>query len=251
MQRYRKILKYAKKCVTLHRFLILIDMKKGFVLAFLVMSLAVSAQTVNPLTIELGNFNLDSLRTLYSAEPTMYRASLEVLEQNVQKQLDAVALVKKEIKAEQNHAKEVANSLKVASKMTAAMKKLYSKEEAELKAMQKTVDKQQKSFAKQKDLNQDTRDSYNLFLENEQKELSYSLRELADRQRKDAGFLVKDINMDAYMEARRLTQEFIDDFLGLYINPANRISTSLLVGCGLPGGMMGSMMSDQIGRAHV
>ena len=63
MQRYRKILKYAKKCVTLHRFLILIDMKKGFVLAFLVMSLAVSAQTVNPLTIELGDFNLDSLRT--------------------------------------------------------------------------------------------------------------------------------------------------------------------------------------------
>ena len=61
---------------------------------------------------------------------------------------------------------------------------------------------------------------------------------------KDAGFLVKDINMDAYMEARKLTQEFIDDFLGLYINPGNRISTSLLVGCGLPGGMMGSMMSD-------
>ena len=61
---------------------------------------------------------------------------------------------------------------------------------------------------------------------------------------RDAGFLVKDINMDAYMEARKLTQEFIDDFLGLYINPGNRISTSLLVGCGLPGGMMGSMMSD-------
>ena len=115
-------------------------MKKGFILAFLVMSLAVSAQTVNPLTIELGDFNLDSLRMLYSAEPTMYCASLEVLEQSVQKQLDAVALVKKEIKAEQNHAKEMANSLKVASKMTAAMKKLYSQEEAELKAMQKTVD---------------------------------------------------------------------------------------------------------------
>lgn len=61
---------------------------------------------------------------------------------------------------------------------------------------------------------------------------------------KDAGFLVKDIQMDAYMEARRLTQEFIDDFLGLYINPGNRVSSSLLVGCGLPGGMMGSMMSD-------
>lgn len=61
---------------------------------------------------------------------------------------------------------------------------------------------------------------------------------------RDAGFLVKDINMKAYMEARRLTQSFIDSWLGLYINPSNRVSSSLLLGCGLPGGMMGSMMSD-------
>ncbi len=58
------------------------------------------------------------------------------------------------------------------------------------------------------------------------------------------GFQVKDINMDAYMEVRRLTQEFIDDFLGYWINPTNAQMTSLLVGCGLPGGMMGSMMAD-------
>ena len=58
------------------------------------------------------------------------------------------------------------------------------------------------------------------------------------------GFQVKDINMDAYMEVRRLTQSFIDDFLGYWINPTNREMTSLLVGCGLPGGMMGSMMAD-------
>jgi pyruvate carboxylase subunit B len=61
---------------------------------------------------------------------------------------------------------------------------------------------------------------------------------------KDAGFSVKDINMDAYMEARRLTQTFIDDFLGYFIEPDNFKTTSLLVGCGLPGGMMGSMMAD-------
>lgn len=58
------------------------------------------------------------------------------------------------------------------------------------------------------------------------------------------GFLVKDINMDAYMEVRSLTQEFIDDFLGYWINSSNSQMTSLLVGCGLPGGMMGSMMAD-------
>ena len=61
---------------------------------------------------------------------------------------------------------------------------------------------------------------------------------------KDAGFLVKDINMDAYMEARRLTQTFIDDYLGYFIEPTNYQCSSLLVGCGLPGGMMGSMMAD-------
>ena len=61
---------------------------------------------------------------------------------------------------------------------------------------------------------------------------------------KDAGFLVKDINMKAYMEARSLTQSFIDDFLGYWIDPKNALMTSLLVGCGLPGGMMGSLMAD-------
>jgi len=61
---------------------------------------------------------------------------------------------------------------------------------------------------------------------------------------KDAGFLVPEINMKAYMEARSMTQGFIDDFLGFFIDPGNKHTTSLLLSCGLPGGMMGSMMSD-------
>jgi pyruvate carboxylase subunit B len=61
---------------------------------------------------------------------------------------------------------------------------------------------------------------------------------------KDAGFEVPDINMKAYMEVRSLTQSFIDDFLGYYINPKNRHMNSLLIGPGLPGGMMGSLMAD-------
>ena len=61
---------------------------------------------------------------------------------------------------------------------------------------------------------------------------------------KNEGFDVPDINMNAYMKARTLTQEFIDDWLGYFINPANKHMTSLLLGCGLPGGMMGSMMAD-------
>ncbi|MEQ8237984.1 MAG: biotin/lipoyl-containing protein, partial [Cyclobacteriaceae bacterium] len=61
---------------------------------------------------------------------------------------------------------------------------------------------------------------------------------------KDAGFSLPDINMKAYMQARAMTQEFIDDFLGYYINPKNRLMNALLIGPGLPGGMMGSLMSD-------
>lgn len=64
---------------------------------------------------------------------------------------------------------------------------------------------------------------------------------------KNEGFDVPEIDMNAYMEARRLTQEFIDDWLGCFINPGNKIMSSLLLGCGLPGGMMGSMMADLAG----
>ena len=66
---------------------------------------------------------------------------------------------------------------------------------------------------------------------------------------KNEGFDVPDINMKAYMKARTLTQEFIDDWLGYFINPGNKHMSSLLLGCGLPGGMMGSMMAD-LGGIH-
>ena len=67
---------------------------------------------------------------------------------------------------------------------------------------------------------------------------------------KDDGFKVKDINRKAYMEVKGLTKEFIDDYLGLYINPKNRLMNSLLIESGLPGGMMGSLMND-LEKSHI
>ncbi len=67
---------------------------------------------------------------------------------------------------------------------------------------------------------------------------------------KDDGFKVKDINRKAYMQVKGLTQEFIDDYLGLYINPKNRLMNSLLIESGLPGGMMGSLMND-LEKSHI
>lgn len=61
---------------------------------------------------------------------------------------------------------------------------------------------------------------------------------------KDAGFQVADVNMNAYMQVRSLTQQFMDEWLGYFMDPSNKIMSSLLLSCGLPGGMMGSMMAD-------
>ncbi|TVR42490.1 MAG: oxaloacetate decarboxylase [Bacteroidia bacterium] len=61
---------------------------------------------------------------------------------------------------------------------------------------------------------------------------------------KDAGFEVPEVNMKAYMKVRSMNQEFMEDFLGYFITPSNRQMNSLLISSGLPGGMMGSLMSD-------
>ncbi|MCQ2165333.1 MAG: oxaloacetate decarboxylase [Bacteroidales bacterium] len=61
---------------------------------------------------------------------------------------------------------------------------------------------------------------------------------------KDAGFKVKEIDMEAYMEVRTQIQEMCDDFLGYYIPELNHVNNSLLIKPGLPGGMMGSLMTD-------
>ncbi len=61
---------------------------------------------------------------------------------------------------------------------------------------------------------------------------------------KDAGFKVKEINLEAYMEVRKKMQDMLDDFLGFYCPALNRLDNSLLIKPGLPGGMMGSLMTD-------
>ena len=61
---------------------------------------------------------------------------------------------------------------------------------------------------------------------------------------KDAGFKVPEIKMAAYMRCRTMIQEMMDDFLGYYIPDRNRYMNSLLIAPGLPGGMMGSLMTD-------
>lgn len=158
-------------------------MKKFILMAFVALSVSAMAQKVTPLNITLTDVKIDSLRALYMADPIMYKAALKSLDQALDKDADEVKAAKAELKVEQQHAKEMAKSLKEAAKMAASLKKLYSKEESELKSMSKVVEKQQKTLSKQNELNQETRDVYRSFLDKQQKELGYSLREVAERSR--------------------------------------------------------------------
>lgn len=158
-------------------------MRKIILLAFMALGMSAFAQKVTPLNIQLAEVKLDSLRNLYIAEPTMYRASLEVLAQELVKNGEDVKAARAELKDEIAHAKEMGNSIDEASKMAASLKKIYAKEESTLKSMQKTVEKQQRKLNSNKRLNKEARDSYSNMLEKQQKELGYALRELAERQR--------------------------------------------------------------------
>ena len=173
----------CKFCCNFAAFFNLNTMRKIILLAFMALGMSAFAQKVTPLNIQLAEVKLDSLRNHFIAEPTMYRASLEVVAQALDKNAKEVSEAKAILKDEQSHAKEMASSIKEATKMTAALTKTYEKEESTLKSMQKTVEKQQRKLNSQKKLNQEARDSYSQMLEKQQKELGYSLRELAERQR--------------------------------------------------------------------
>lgn len=152
-------------------------------MAVLALSMSAFAQRVTPLNITLAEVKLDSLRTLYLAEPIMYRASLDAVAQALEKNDKEVKAAKTELKVEKQHAKEMGTSLKKAESMVASLKKLYGKEEDELRSMSKTVEKQMKTLGKQNELNDETRNQYRSFLEKQQKELNYSLRDVAERAR--------------------------------------------------------------------
>jgi len=141
------------------------------------------AQTVSPVTITLAEFKVDSLRALYMAEPIMYRAALDNVSKALERNAEEIKAAKAVLKVEQQHAKEMVNGMKEASSLASSLKKLYSKEEEELKDMQKVVEKQMKTLNKQQELTQDTREAYTAFLDKQQKELGYALREVAERAR--------------------------------------------------------------------
>ncbi|MBR1878914.1 MAG: hypothetical protein IJ814_07950 [Paludibacteraceae bacterium] len=158
-------------------------MRKIFMIAFAAMSMAVMAQHVTPIGVEIKDLKLDSLRDAYLSQPAMYMASLKTMEQGLEQNLAQLKKSRAELKTEQAHAKEMSATIQEAFKLAGSLRKTYEQEEHDLIAMQKTIEKQLLAMGKKVELNQETRDSYNELLTSQQKELNYSLREVADRKR--------------------------------------------------------------------
>ena len=144
-------------------------------------SLTIMAQHVTPLDIKIAELNLDSLRGAYLAQPTMYRASLDVVAEQLEENAQQIKEAQNELRIEMTHAKEMRRVLNEGLKRLSVLKKTYAKEEAEIKSLMETLENQRQKLEKQTELNQQTRDGYIQMFSNEYSRLEQTLSDLANR----------------------------------------------------------------------
>ena len=156
-------------------------MKNVFVIFLMGFSLTIMAQHVTPLDIKIAELNLDSLRGAYLAQPTMYRASLDVVAEQLEENAQQIKEAQNELKTEMTHAKEMRRVLNEGLKRLSVLKKIYAKEEAEIKSLMETLENQRQKLEKQTELNQQTRDGYIQMFSNEYSRLEQTLSDIANR----------------------------------------------------------------------
>lgn len=156
-------------------------MKNVFVIFLMGFSLTIMAQHVTPLDIKIAELNLDSLRGAYLAQPTMYRASLDVVAEQLEENAQQIKEAQNELRIEMIHAKEMRRVLNEGVKRLSVLKKIYAKEEAEIKSLMETLEDQRQKLEKQTELNQQTRDGYIQMFSDEYSRLEQTLSDLANR----------------------------------------------------------------------
>ena len=156
-------------------------MKNVFVIFLMGFSLTIMAQHVTPLDIKIAELNLDSLREAYLAQPTMYRASLDVVAEQLEENAQQIKEAQNELRIEMTHAKEMRRVFNEGLKRLSVLKKTYAKEEAEIKSLMETLEDQRQKLEKQTELNQQTRDGYIQMFSNEYSRLEQTLSDLANR----------------------------------------------------------------------
>lgn len=160
-------------------------MKKiGLIFASVALCTTLNAQHVTPLNINLPDFSLDSLRTVYAADAPMYRAELERI-QNVQDANDkALSQARRELKDEKAHAKDVVAYLKERESAIASLQKACETEQKALSDMQSSIEKTLKKVQKSSLLNRQSSDARTTALQGEKKEVIRLQDELVARQKR-------------------------------------------------------------------
>ena len=156
-------------------------MKKIFIIAFVSLSMATMAQHVSPLSFQIAEINLDSLRNAYLSQPTMYRASLEVVAEQLEQNAQQIKSATQELKQEQVHGKEIARATKEANKNLTALQNLYEKEESEKDALLVMIEQQKKKLTRQDKINSQTTDYYVKMLNEQQQIVEQSMSDLKIR----------------------------------------------------------------------
>ena len=156
-------------------------MKKIFIIAFVSLSMATMAQHVSPLSIQIAEINLDSLRNAYLAQPTMYRASLEVVAEQLEQNVQQIKSATQELKQEQAHGKEIVRAIKEASKRYEALQKICAKEEEEKNALIQMIEQQKKKISRQDKLTPQITEYYTQLIDGQQQALEQSVKELSTR----------------------------------------------------------------------
>ena len=143
--------------------------------------MATMAQHVKPLAIQIAEINLDSLRNAYLSQPTMYRASLEVVAEQLEQNAQQIKSATQELKQEQVHGKEIARATKEANKNLTALQNLYEKEESEKDALLVMIEQQKKKLTRQDKINSQTTDYYVKMLNEQQQIVEQSMSDLKIR----------------------------------------------------------------------
>ena len=111
----------------------------------------------------------------------MYRASLEVVAEQLEQNAQQIKSATQELKQEQAHGKEIARATKEANKNLTALQNLYEKEESEKDALLVMIEQQKKKLARQDKINSQTTDYYVQMLNEQQQIVEQSMSDLKIR----------------------------------------------------------------------
>lgn len=135
-------------------------MKKVMLLAaVIVAALSINAQHVVPVSLNLTEYKLDSLRVQYVNDPVGYLAQLQQVEIAQKQDADELKSLQKQLKDEKNFAKERAGLLKDADKVLKQLEKDTQSSNKALISLRNGMEKSHRSIQKQSLVNQDAKET--------------------------------------------------------------------------------------------